>query len=56
MIMTISAHAILAPDTAMFKPDWFAPCPNDIPLISGLNFLRMSECKRKKKREKTILK
>lgn len=31
----------------MFKPDWLRPCPIDIPLISGLNFLRMSECKRK---------
>lgn len=34
-------HAILAPDTAMLKPG--CDCPFDIPLMSGLNFLRISD-------------
>lgn len=50
-LWTIGTHAILAPDTAMFKPDWLAPCPNDIPFISGLNFFRMSERNRRQNKQ-----
>lgn len=36
-------HAILAPDTAMLKAVCFFPTPFENPLISGLNFLSISD-------------
>lgn len=42
-LTTIRTHDILAPDTAMLKPICHFPCPFDIPLMLGLNFLRISD-------------
>lgn len=39
---TIPTHDILAPATAMLKPLCLFPCPFDIPLMLGLNFMRIS--------------
>lgn len=48
----ILTHAILAPDTAMLKPICFFPCPFDTPLMSGLNFLRISDVHKSSKNYK----
>lgn len=42
-------HDILAPDTARLKPVCSFSLPFDIPVMLGLNFLRISECKQTKK-------
>lgn len=48
-LRTTLTHDILAPDTARLKPVCLFSLPSDIPLMSGLNFLRISECKQTKK-------